>query len=74
MNFTLIPKLQGKPLTPREVECITLVANGYTASDGSKVLGIAEGTFKTHMERIIVKLEAENGPNAVYLACKEGWL
>lgn len=52
-------------LTPREMEVLALMAAGSTNAMIAKELFIAEGTVKSHVKRILRKLNASNRAQAV---------
>ncbi len=52
-------------LTPREVEVLALMAAGATNAGIARELFIAEGTVKSHVQRILRKLDATNRAEAV---------
>lgn len=64
--------LPGKPLTPRETECIRHVALGKTSADISLILGISERTVNKHVDSCMVKLNASNRTYAVNKAIRAG--
>ena len=55
-------KLQSpiKLLTKRENQIIALLASGLTNRQISRTLAIAEGTVRTHISRIYIKLHVES--------------
>ena len=55
-------------LTTREGDVLGLVALGYSNADIAEALVISEGTVKTHMKRVLAKLDARNGTEAASLA------
>jgi LuxR family transcriptional regulator, regulator of acetate metabolism len=59
-------------LTPREIEVLSLMAAGATNAVIARELFIAEGTVKSHVKRILRKLNASNRAEAVsrYLRSK----
>lgn len=59
-------------LTPREVEVLSLMAAGATNAVIAQQLFISEGTVKSHVKRILRKLNASNRAEAVsrYLRSK----
>ena len=59
-------------LTPREIEVLTLSAQGKTAAETAKGLGIVERTANAHKQAIIRKLNASNITHAVAVALKDG--
>lgn len=52
-------------LTPREVEVLSLIATGATNAVIASELFISEGTVKSHVNRILRKLDASNRAEAV---------
>jgi DNA-binding NarL/FixJ family response regulator len=60
-----------RPLTPRELEILTLLAHGLTQSDIAEQLDISSKTVATHIERILGKLGVRSRAQAVGLAYRE---
>lgn len=46
----------GRPLTPREVEVLTIAARGASHKEIARALDVAELTIKLHTKRIVTKL------------------
>lgn len=59
-----------KPLTKRELECLYLAADGKTANDTAKILGINGRTVVFHIQNAMHKLNAKNRTHAVAIAVK----
>jgi DNA-binding NarL/FixJ family response regulator len=59
-------------LTPREVEVLTLVAEGLANKEIAARLGTADGTIKMHVQNILAKLDATDRTQAVTIALKRG--
>jgi LuxR family quorum sensing-dependent transcriptional regulator len=55
-------------LTIREREIMTLVAQGKTYLEISKLLSLSTETIKTHVQKVCRKLEAINRTHAVAIA------
>jgi DNA-binding NarL/FixJ family response regulator len=59
-------------LTERETEVLMLVAKGLTNAEIATTLGIGEATVKTHVARLLMKLEVRDRVQAVIFAYESG--
>jgi len=82
-DFTKRPRVTSAPspgapgarlgeLTPREAEVLTLIARGMSNAEISETLVIAEQTTKTHVGRILMKLQLRDRAQAVVFAYESG--
>ena len=63
----------GKPsLTQRELDVLQLLAEGRSNKDIARRLDITEGTAKTHVKGILMKLDAISRTEAVTVAHRRG--
>ena len=59
-------------LSPREIEILKRVATGNSNKEIANALDISEETVKTHMKRVLEKLDAKDRTHAVTIALKRG--
>jgi DNA-binding NarL/FixJ family response regulator len=64
--------LTDEPLTPREIEVLTVVATGARNMEIAVIMSISEDTVKMHIKSIISKLGADDRTGAVTTALKRG--
>jgi NarL family two-component system response regulator LiaR len=60
------------PLTEREIEVLQLVAQGHNNREISELLSISEATVRTHVSRILTKLNLCSRTQAALYALREG--
>jgi DNA-binding NarL/FixJ family response regulator len=65
-------RLQREPLTGREVEVLTLVAQGLTYKEVGARLCLSERTIKYHMGEIVARLQLENRAQVLEYARRAG--
>jgi DNA-binding NarL/FixJ family response regulator len=58
----------AEPLSDRERGVIRLMAGGFSNREIGEMLGIAEGTVKNHVSRLLLKLDARDRISAVLKA------
>ena len=63
-------------LSPREKKVLSLVALGYSDKQIAVKLGISYGTVRNHVDKAVLKLNAQNRTHAVmiYKFIKKDWL
>ncbi|WP_432169130.1 response regulator transcription factor [Streptomyces sp. 1222.5] len=62
------------PLTARELEVLTELANGETKESAARNLGLSHETVRTRCTQIYSRLDARNVTQAVVTAALNGWL
>lgn len=73
-GFTKTMKGVAAPLTKRETEILTYVAEGNSNKEIARILSISEQTIKNHVSAILRKLNANDRAHAVTLALHSGWI
>jgi two-component system NarL family response regulator len=70
----LSSSLDREHLTPRELEILGLIAEGFANKQIGSRLGITEGTVKTHVNSIMQKLRVGGRTEAVVSAARRGFI
>jgi len=73
-NVTWKGHPQGKPLSEREVQVISLVANGYTNKEIANKLAISVKTVESHKANSMQKLDLKSRAEIVDYARFRGWI
>ena len=63
---------QEAPLSPRQIQILTLVAQGQTYRQVGETIGIAERTVKYHMAEILERLHLDNRAQVIAYAARMG--
>ena len=67
-------QVNAEPLTERELQVLSLVAEGCSNKIVGDRLNIRERTVKNHLTCIMTKLRASDRTHAVVTAVRLGWL
>lgn len=67
------PAALDEPLTGRELEVVRLVARGLTNREIAERLVISERTVRTHISRVLDKLNLVNRTQVALHALRRGW-
>lgn len=66
------PPAQLESLTDREVEVLSLVAKGWSNAEIAERLFVTPATAKTHLSRLLLKLDARDRAQLIVLAYETG--
>jgi len=58
-------------VTPRELQVLSLIADGYSTREIARDLWITEETVRTHVRRLLNRLGARTRAHAVAIAFRE---
>jgi DNA-binding NarL/FixJ family response regulator len=62
------------PLTNRETQILSYIADGNSNKQIAQILEISEQTINNHVSSILRKLNANDRAHAVVLAIRHGWI
>jgi two-component system NarL family response regulator len=68
----LVQRLNNPALSERELSVLHSMAQGMSNADIAAALNISEGTVKSHVNRILSKLDVNDHTQAVIVAVKRG--
>lgn len=68
------PSQDGNPLSPREIEILSLASQARSNVQIGSTLFITEGTVKRHLSNVFRKLDAVSRLDAVRKAADQGWI
>ena len=72
--MTTSPADRPRRITPRELEVLALIADGRSTKEIARALWITEETVRTHVRRILDRLDARTRAHAVSIAyCEDLW-
>lgn len=66
------PGAYQKPLSPRELEVLTLLAEGQSNKEIAALIGTSEETAKAHVRSVLAKLGARSRAHAVTVGFRQG--
>jgi DNA-binding NarL/FixJ family response regulator len=66
------PAVDASPLTPREREVLELIGRGANNTEIGETLVVSQATVKTHVGRILMKLDLRDRVHAVIYAYETG--
>lgn len=62
------------PLSPRELQMLHWIAEGYPSRRIAKVLGITQHTVHFHINALMTKANVNTRAQAIALAFRKGWI
>ncbi len=66
------PTESGVTLTARQVEVLTLVAEGMSYTQGAEAMHLSRATFKNHVANILRAYEVHTSSEAILCAVRDG--
>jgi DNA-binding NarL/FixJ family response regulator len=73
-SMGLVTEKVAAPLTQREVQILSYIANGNTNKQVAYALEVSDQTIKNHVSAILRKLNANDRAHAVALAISNQWI
>jgi len=73
-SMGFVPDKVSTPLTQREIQILSYIANGNTNKEVAHILGISDQTIKNHVSAILRKLNANDRAHAVAMAMQHHWI
>jgi len=70
----LVTEKLATPLTQRETQILSYIANGNSNKEVAHILGISDQTIKNHVSAILRKLNANDRAHAVAMAIQHHWI
>lgn len=67
-------KRQRSCLSSREIEVISLIADGHTSEDIARELGLAESTVNTHVKSAMSKTKSRSRTHLISIAIRNGFI
>jgi DNA-binding CsgD family transcriptional regulator len=61
-----------RKVTPRELEVLALIADGYSTREIAQMLWITDETVRTHVRRLLSRVGARTRAHAVAIAYRDG--
>jgi DNA-binding CsgD family transcriptional regulator len=66
--------ISGGPFTRRQLECLRLVAKGFSSAQAAGLLGVSERTINFHVGKLLGKMAVNSRREAVTRAIAAGWI
>ncbi|MBM5810634.1 MAG: hypothetical protein FJ191_01515 [Gammaproteobacteria bacterium] len=70
----VLEEARGRQLTPRQLDCLKLIAIGKTLDEAAEILGLSYSTVRFHLKAAAESLGAFNRANAIRKAASLGLL
>lgn len=74
LNWLFNHSLLKNPLTPRELEILTLLKTGISTQQIAQTLFLSEGTVRNYISAILSKTASRSRIEAINFAIKQGWI
>lgn len=73
-SMGIVMEKVAAPLTHREIQILSYIANGNSNKQIAHALGISDQTIKNHVSAILRKLNANDRAHAVALSMQKQWI
>ncbi|MEP6994017.1 MAG: response regulator transcription factor [Acidobacteriota bacterium] len=70
----LAERMAAPQLTPRESDVLRLIVGGFSNKDIGVALGVGEGTVKSHVNKVLRKLDVFDRTQATTIALRRGFV
>ena len=74
VSMGLVADNVAAPLTQREIQILSYIANGNSNKEVAHILNISDQTIKNHVSAILRKLNANDRAHAVAMAVQHHWI
>jgi DNA-binding NarL/FixJ family response regulator len=69
-----VRRLQDRGPSPREVQVIRLVADGFSSEEVGQRMGLSSRTVEKHLTRLYVRYEVASRTQLAILGVRKGWI
>jgi DNA-binding NarL/FixJ family response regulator len=74
VTLGVLPARVEHDLSPRELEVLTLIAQGFWYVEIARTIGVSEETVRSHVRRLLQELKVRSRAHAVTVGFRRGLL